>query len=151
MDSVLNSGPRALLAKEQLPGQLLSERNGCPALQRCLQGLCLQTSWSSLHFSLWVQSPDRSHFSHAVRRSLETLPGQPCPPCNMATNCAPGLWGLRKVAQDELGQILRTCDLHRQLWGNVCVVCAHIYPTERLCVFYSHYRDYRLSTVCKHM
>lgn len=81
--------------------------------------------------SLSVQSPNRSHFSHAVRRSLE-LPGQPCPLCNMATNCAPGLWGLRKTAQGEPGQILRTCDLHRQLSGNVCVVCAHIYPRGRV-------------------
>lgn len=59
-----------------------SQQSGCPALQWCLQGLCLQTSWSSLHFSLSVQSLDRSHCSHAVRRSLETLPGRPCPPGN---------------------------------------------------------------------
>lgn len=59
--------------------------SSCPALQQCLLGPCLQTSWKkSLPSSLPVQS--LGHFSLEVRRSLETHPAQLGPLCNMAAN-----------------------------------------------------------------
>lgn len=93
--------------------------SGCPALQQCLQWL-LTDILELVSLFLFVQSPGRGHFSHQVRRNLETHTAQHYPLCNTGqteaqSRAAATLLRLRDMTQDELRQGPRPCDLSRQL------------------------------------
>lgn len=137
MDSVLNNGPRALLPKGQLLGQL-SEREQLS----CFATRSPVAAYRHPGISLFILQYRAQAEVILVTRSGETWKLiQPnvvlCVtqgPTEAQGRDAATMFRLRDMTQDELRQSPRPCDLPRQLWEHICIVCAHMYQRGHLCL-----------------